>query len=542
MLRRISLVFLMLFSIVAEAVTPVNNQIAMSYATMSVTQMTVASAAMRAGGTFSLSVQAVDGGGRGPPNFPNDIANLTITFYNYSNGVIGTAVSNNTTVFNTWNTYTVNSTNCGGASCSQLAYLVVSFTGNDGGYWAGNAGTNFKDPKLTFTPTGQATSTTNILYNPEFGVYGTYATNSGPNGWSNSTGTWGGNTHPQLLNLSGTLNAAGGGYFSAANTGSGRAGGYPQSTGPTVTNTGSGYITTTATTNGVVYTYKQPVTITYWSDGTTTTANNGAATLLSTTQTGASTGISTAQTATKNTVITKRNNVNGNGIYVDQAGSNNTFDITQGNGNNSIQGKNQQQAILNGDSNTVTVKQGNPYDTAGKNLIQLEMNTGSNSNQIKLYQGYNADGTPNYSDGDGHIISLGLTGSSNQITVYQTNTSLTAGHYADLNINGNTNNISVTQKGNGSKTLFSTVSGNNNTVTAAQDGLGQDYLNINLTGNGHNVTANQDGIGNHLGYIDLTNSGGASTVNLNQTGSVSQSYSIIQNCLNPAGCSVSVTQ
>jgi len=312
--------------------------------------------------------------------------------------------------------------------------------------------------------------------------------------------------------------------------------------GPTVTGTSSGYITTTSTSNGVVYTYRQPVTITTYSDGTTTTVNNGTATLLSTTQIGTSTGITTAQTTTKNSAVTKRNNITNNNVYVDQAGSNNTFNITQGNGNNSIQGKNQQRAILNGDGNTVTIKQGNPYDTSGKNLIQLEMTTGSNSNTIKLYQGYNADGTPNYTDGDGHIISLGLTGSSNQITVYQTNTSLTAGHYADLNINGSTNNIAITQKGNSSKTLFSTVSGNNNTISAAQDGLGSDYLNINLTGNGHNVTANQAGTGNHLGYIDLTNSGGASTVNLNQTGSVSQSYSIIQNCLNPTGCSVSVTQ
>lgn len=261
------------------------------------------------------------------------------------------------------------------------------------------------------------------------------------------------------------------------------------------------------------------------------------------TVTGTSSGITNAQSTRKNNLITNRNNVSGNQIYVDQAGDNNTFNITQSSGNNSIQGINQQNALLKGNSNTVTIKQGNTSDTTGKNLIKLEMNTGSNSNTVKLYQGYNVNGTVNTSDSDGHIISLGLTGSSNQVNVYQTNLGGTnAGHFAELNITGSTNNITVNQKGNGGKTFFSTVNGSSNTVSALQDGTGQDFLDIKLTGNGHTVNASQDGTGNHLGYIDLTNSGGSSTVNLTQTGSTAQSYSITQTCVNPAGCSVTVTQ
>ena len=479
MLRRISIVFLLLISFVAEAT---DNAIKMAYNFTTVSQTVVFKSTMQAGGTLTLSAQIADGGGRNP----GDPITLKLVFYNSSNQVITTVQQAYTMVLGASPaTYSVTATNCGG-SCTNVAYVSVQFYGKDGGYWAGNYGPYIQSPVLSFA------GGNNILYNPEFGIYGT---NGYAQGWASSAG-W--------------QNCA---LYSGAAT--------------CVINNG-------APVNGG----------TYSATGGTTSGSSGGYSSVPTspTTTGTSTGITNAEQTRKNNLITNRNSVSGNTIYIDQAGDNNTVNITQSSGNNSIQGKNQQQAILNGDSNTVTVKQGNPYDTAGKNLIQLEMNTGSNSNQIKLYQGYNADGTPNYSDGDGHIISLGLTGSSNQITVYQTNTSLTAGHYADLNINGNTNNISVTQKGNGSKTLFSTVSGNNNIVTAAQDGLGQDYLNINLTGNGHNVTANQDGIGNHLGYIDLTNSGGASTVNLNQTGSVSQSYSIIQNCLNPNGCSVSVTQ
>lgn len=258
---------------------------------------------------------------------------------------------------------------------------------------------------------------------------------------------------------------------------------------------------------------------------------------------GTSSGITNAQSTRKNNLITNRNNISGNQIYVDQAGDNNTFNITQSSNNNSIQGINQQNALLKGNSNTVTIKQGNTSDTTGKNLIKLEMNTGSNSNTVKLYQGYNVNGTVNTSDSDGHIISLGLTGSSNQVNVYQTNLGGTnAGHFAELNITGSTNNITVNQKGNGGKTFFSTVNGSSNTVSALQDGTGQDFLDVKLTGNGHTVNASQDGTGNHLGYIDLTNSGGSSTVNLTQTGSTAQSYSITQTCVNPAGCSVTVTQ
>ena len=480
------------------AVTPVNNQIAMSYATMSVTQMTVASTAMRAGGNFSLSVQAVDGGGRGPPNFPNDMANLTITFYNYSNGVIGTAVSNNTTVFNTWNTYTVNSTNCGGASCSQLAYLVVSFTGNDGGYWAGNAGTNFKDPKLTFTPTGQATSTTNILYNPEFGVYGTYATNSGPNGWSNSTGTWGGNTHPQLLNLSGTLNAAGGGYFSAANTGSGRAGGYPQNVSQYPS-----YMTVNT---------PAPATLTY----------------------GTSANITSAQQTRQTDAVTRQNAVGNNMIYVDQVGDNNTLTVVQGTNKNELKGIGQQDASIQGNYNNITVRQGNTNgSTSGKSLVELKV--AGDTNTVSLNQGYSTTGVATGTDSNNHYQMLNLTGNSNTVTTSQTdNNSSAPGHFMETTVSGNSNSLLLKQQGSAGKTMFTNVNGNNNTVSALQDGLGAHYLETNLVGNGNSVTASQTGNIQNKASISITNAGGPGSVDLQQSGGAN--YNITTTCVTAGGC------
>ena len=283
MLRRISLVFLLLFSLIAQATTPVYNTIAMSYATMTVYQYVVLDSTQKAGGTFTFSVKAMDGGGRGPPSYSQDVANLRLDYYNSSGTLLGYSLSNNSTVFNTFNTYTLTSANCGSAgSCTNVAYMKVSMTGNDGGYWAGNAGTNFKEPSLTFTPTGGSAST-DLLYNPEFGVNGTYASNSAPSGWYNSTTTWGGNTHPQLINYSGTVNADSGGYLATGGTTSGTAGGYPT------------------------------VAVSY------------------------SSSITSAQQTRKTSETAQRTSQSGGGIYIEQVGDNNNITIRQGNGKNRLE-------------------------------------------------------------------------------------------------------------------------------------------------------------------------------------------------------------
>jgi len=456
----------------------------MAYNFTTVSQTVVFNSAMQAGGTFTLSTQAMDGGGRAP----GDPFVIKMVFYNSSNAIVNTAQLSNTLVYGatTPATYTTTTTNCGG-SCANVAYVSVQFYGKDGGYWAGNYGPYIINPSLSFN------GGPNILYNPEFGIYGT---NGFAQGWTSTAG-W---QNCALYSGSATC---------VVNNGAPVNGGTYSASGGSTSGSSGGYVVAPQ-------------------DQTTT---------------GTSSGITTAQQTRKNNLITNRNSVSGNSVYIDQAGDNNTVNITQSGSNNSIQGINQQRALLKGNSNNVTIKQGNSLDTVGKNLIKLEVNTASNNNMIKLYQGYNADGSMNIYDSNGHIISLGVTGLSNQVNVYQTNLGANnAGNFAELNITGNTNNITVNQKGGGSKTFFGTVAGNSNTISALQDGLGSDYLNVNLTGNGHNVNASQSGAGNHLGYIDLTNSGGSSTVNLTQSGSTAQSYSIIQNCLNPAGCSVSVTQ
>ena len=255
-----------------------------------------------------------------------------------------------------------------------------------------------------------------------------------------------------------------------------------------------------------------------------------------------SSSISGAQTIRKNNLTTTRDALTNNNIYIDQAGDNNTITIEQSGNNNSIQGINQQRARLYGNGNNITIKQGDPIDLTGKNLIKLE--TDGASNTLNLTQGRNPQtGLADGAESSGHIISLGLTGNSNNVTAKQSNDGgNNSGHFAEINISGNTNTLNLTQGNNTGKTLFGSVTGNSNSLTASQTGTGADFLDITLTGNGHNVNSAQSGAGNHAATINLTNSGGASSVTLTQGGSTAQTYSIQQSCTNPAGCSVSVTQ
>jgi len=88
--------------------------------------------------------------------------------------------------------------------------------------------------------------------------------------------------------------------------------------------------------------------------------------------------------------------------------------------------------------------------------------------------------------------------------------------------------------------MFNTITGNSNTITAVQEGAGNHYLENKLTGNGNSVLANQSGSTANKANIDLTNAGGAASVDLQQSGG--KSFTIIQSCTNPAGCSTVIRQ
>ena len=449
-----------------------NNAIKMGYNFVTVSQTVVFNSTMQAGGTFTLSTQAMDGGGRAP----GDPFTIKMVFYNSSNAIVNTAQLSNTLVYGntTPTTYTTTTTNCGG-SCANVAYVKVEFYGKDGGYWAGNYGPYIINPSLSFN------GGPNILYNPQFGVYGTNGFAQGwtsSNGWQNCALYSGAQTC--VINNGAPVN--GGTYSATGGSTSGSAGGY----------------------------VAPPPAPTYTSNITTAQQSRVDA--------------FRARTSTEA------------GIHIEQIGDNNTITIVQ-KGRSSIMGIGQDKALIDGDSNNITIRQG--VSATGNNEIKLRVV--GNTNTLNLNQANTTQGTA--IGGNGHYLYTDISGSLNSLTTQQSNTGGVGGHYAETTISGNSNNITKLQTGNGNKIMFTNVVGNNNTVTANQKDTGQHYLDLKLTGNGHNANITQEGTASHRATIDLINAGGASSIILNQNSNTTpQVYNIQQSCANAAGCSVTVTQ
>lgn len=256
----------------------------------------------------------------------------------------------------------------------------------------------------------------------------------------------------------------------------------------------------------------------------------------------ATSDITVGQTAQKNAAKARVANITlGNHLYIEQkiGSSNNSVTVEQtGNFNKIAGGGGGTYAIINGSSNTLNVKQG---DTLGKNLFEFSV-TG-NANNITLWQARNpTTGLQDSSESGGHYMGLNVNGSTNTLSVKQSNDGgTTSGHFAYVDVTGNNNQGALKQLGNGEKTFFGIVNGNTNVFDVAQQGSGS-YFDLSLTGNGHNVTASQKDAGSHKATINLTNAGGASTVNLVQQGATAQNINITQQCATLSGCTVSVTQ
>jgi hypothetical protein len=252
--------------------------------------------------------------------------------------------------------------------------------------------------------------------------------------------------------------------------------------------------------------------------------------------------ISIAQTAQRNSAKSRVSNIElGNSINLEQkiGSSGNSVTIEQTGNYNKIAGiGGGTYAVIDGDNNTVNIKQG---DTLGKNLI--EFNVIGNTNNISIWQARNpSTGLQDGGESGGHYIGLNVNGSTNTLTLKQSNTGgATSGHFAYVDVTGNNNQGALTQSNNSEKTFFGIVNGSNNVFNVTQQGS-VSYFDLSLTGNGHSVTANQKDAGSHKATVNLTNAGGASTVNLVQQGATAQNINITQQCATLSGCSVSVTQ
>ena len=176
---------------------------------------------------------------------------------------------------------------------------------------------------------------------------------------------------------------------------------------------------------------------------------------------------------------------------------------------------------VSGDFNTVTVTQSGTKNTASIGL------SGTGSHTITATQ-----------TGTNYLNAL-VQGDSNTVTSLQTNTA--GSNYQETKImTGNNNTINVSQKDNGNNLMFNTINGNNNSITAVQEGGGNHYLENKLTGTGNSVIANQSGNTANKANIDLTNAGGPASIDIQQSGG--KSFTLIQGCTNPAGCTTVIRQ
>jgi hypothetical protein len=252
MTRILQFLALLVLSVSAQSQT-YYNAIATAYVTTTISQHVVFDANMQAGGTFTFSVLAHNGGGRAGQS---DTANVKIEFYNSSGGLVSqvntshsanlpnpNAVCGNPCIDTSvpWTTLTVSKT-LSAAEAGTVAYARVSMYGIDGSYWAGDYGPWYRAPTLQLNSGG------NLLYNPEFGPYN----NITAQGWTSNPGfgacqgAWGG-SNACIVNSDGVpgsstvglvANQNGGGPSATGGTTSGTAGGYNNTM--TVTNAGTG--------------------------------------------------------------------------------------------------------------------------------------------------------------------------------------------------------------------------------------------------------------------------------------------------------------
>ena len=225
-------------------------------------------------------------------------------------------------------------------------------------------------------------------------------------------------------------------------------------------------------------------------------------------------------TNSQQTIVNTTKSTTGSGIYINQAGSGVNISITQQGPNNLIKGQDLSSAAqILGDYNSLTVNQ----NTSG-NVLGIDVN--GNNNTIDITQNKNQRAL------------VGITGSSNSLTMEQQIFGVSGEHFAKINIEGNSNTVDTSQKDSGDKILFTDIQGSNNTVDIKQWGTGQHFLDLTL-GDSNTINVIQDGLGSHNATVNL--SGNPTTLSLTQNSSTSQNYYLQQVCTT-ATCSATVLQ
>jgi hypothetical protein len=198
---------------------------------------------------------------------------------------------------------------------------------------------------------------------------------------------------------------------------------------------------------------------------------------------------------------------------------------------------------FSGSSNDIDVYQGNGQDD---NHAYVMVTSGGDSNDIKVWQGKHADGSTDTDETGGHEVYWTVSGDSNTLSSYQTDTNRGGGggsaHHIANYITGNNNFVEHTQMGKAGHDGFVEINGNSNTVDLYQRGNGGvKWADVVLDGDGHTVDVDQRGSNSATAAIDLTYGTGAYDFTLTQNvTSAAGSYSVTGICYNASGCTITV--
>lgn len=198
----------------------------------------------------------------------------------------------------------------------------------------------------------------------------------------------------------------------------------------------------------------------------------------------------------------------------------------------------------NDDYNDIDAFQGGGQDD---NYIKVLINSGS-SNDVTAWQGKHSDGTTDADEVGDHEGYWIVSGDSNVLKSYQTDTNRQggggAGHHFANYITGDSNVVTHTQKGKAGHDGFIEITGDSNTVDLYQKGNnGVKWADLVLDGNGQALDVTQKGGQNATAAIDLTYGTAAYDFTLLQEATTNAlSYSITGTCYTAGGCQVTVTQ
>ena len=144
--------------------------------------------------------------------------------------------------------------------------------------------------------------------------------------------------------------------------------------------------------------------------------------------------------------------------------------------------------------------------------------------------------------GGRNYVNLSVAGHNNVSTVTQTTTnSSTQSNFIEATVLGGYNTINLEQTSTGQiKGIYATVHDDYNTATVQQKDNGGHYSEINISGSNKTVNILQQGSASHMAKIEIF--GGATSIDVSQSGSTQLYYSINFQCAQISCAAITVTQ